>query len=77
MMQGPTNIKYGTIYCPDTSVTKYKSVLHNTPEDWRSPLHCAGSLGWRKRRFFLENVKGMPFPAALALVYQTAQCQNP
>jgi len=77
MMHGTTNIKNGTICCPDASVTKYKSGQHNIPEEWRSPLHCAGSLGWRKNRFFLENGKGMPFPAALALVYQTAQCHNP
>jgi hypothetical protein len=36
-----------------------------------------GSLGSRYKSFRLQNRKGMPFSATLALVYPTAQCHNP
>jgi hypothetical protein len=62
--------------CPAASVTKYKRTLHNIPEERRSPLHRAGSLGSHKERFFLVNGKGMPFLASLELVYQTSLCHK-
>jgi hypothetical protein len=36
--------KVGLICCPETSVTKYQSMLHNIPEERRSRLHCSRSV---------------------------------
>jgi len=36
------------IYCPETSVSNYKSKLHKIPEKLRSHLHPGGSLKSRK-----------------------------
>ena len=40
------------IGCPETSVTNYKSVLLNSPEERESHLRCGGSLKPCRVNFF-------------------------
>jgi len=32
------------VLCTKTSITAYQSTLRNSPEEWRSYIHRAGSL---------------------------------